>query len=49
MTNRIPYNIIKEADELSRDAGLPFRDCLDKIYSEYLLKEDTSAYKQNVL
>jgi hypothetical protein len=29
---RVPLNLIREADMLSKETNIPFRDCLDMVY-----------------
>lgn len=38
LTQKIPTQIAQEADNLSKETGIPFRDCLEVIYKAYLLK-----------
>lgn len=34
----VPTNIIQEADNLSKETGINFRDCLEMVYKAYLNK-----------
>lgn len=34
--NKIPAEVALEADNLSKETGIPFRDCLEVLYTAYL-------------
>ena len=36
LKNRIPPKLIQEADNLSKETGIPFRDCLEVLYKAFL-------------
>lgn len=45
-TQRIPDEIVQEADQMSKQTGIAFRDILEAIYGAYLRdhSEEVSGY-----